>query len=255
MRDVFEKISPENAMDAARQAVRPALRRRFYARAAAAAATGGYAVRLDEKPVRTPASRVLAAPSLALARAIAEEWQAQRELIDPGNMPLTRLANAIIDGVAERPLPVAAEIEKYLSCDLLFYRAAGTPELAERQAHHWDPILSWADQALGARFKLTAGINHVAQPDDALAAASAAIPGDPWRLGAVHAVTTLTGSALIALAMSRSRLNTEAAWQAANVDEDWNIEQWGRDELALKRRAFRFAELTAAAAVLELLAD
>ena len=98
---------------------------------------------------------------------------------------------------------------------------------------------------------MAAGINHVAQPNDALTAAGAAIPKNPWRLGAVHAVTTLTGSALIALALARGRLSAAAAWQAANVDEDWNMEQWGRDELALQRRAFRFAELQAAAMILQ----
>ncbi|MGD0023171.1 MAG: ATP12 family protein [Xanthobacteraceae bacterium] len=253
MRDLFENIPAEKAMEAARRGARPALRRRFYGKAAAAAVRNGYAVRLDDKPARTPARRVLAAPTLPLAQAIAAEWQAQRDMIDAAKMPLTRLANAIIDGVVDRPRPVAAEIEKYLACDLVFYRADSPPGLVERQRRHWDPILSWAGEALSARFKLAAGINHVAQPNDALTAAGAAIPKNPWRLGAVHAVTTLTGSALIALALARGRLSAEAAWQAANVDEDWNMEQWGRDELALERRAFRFAELQAAATVLRAL--
>ena len=165
-------------------------------------------------------------------------------------MPLTRLANAIIDGVADAPLPVAAEIGKYLASDLLFYRAGAPPGLVERQPHHWDPILDWARQALGADFKLGEGVIHVAQPEAALAAARAAIPRDPWRLGAVHSMTTLTGSALLALALAHGALSAEAAWQAAHVDEDWNMEQWGRDDMALARRDFRFAEFEAAATVL-----
>jgi chaperone required for assembly of F1-ATPase len=200
--------------------------------------------------VRTPARRVLAAPTLALAEAIAAEWQAQKDVIDPAKMPLTRLANAIIDGVADAPQPVAAEIAKYLASDLLLYRAGAPPGLVERQAQHWDPILDWARQALGADFKLGEGVVHVAQPEAALAAARAAIPLEPWRLGAVHAMTTLTGSALIALAMARGALSADAAWQAAHVDEDWNLAQWGRDEMAAARREFRFAEFQAAATVL-----
>ena len=133
----------------------------------------------------------------------------------------------------------------------MFYRAATPQKLRERQAKEWDPVLAWARDALGADFKLGEGIVHVAQPEAALKAAAAAIPADPWRLGAVHVVTTLTGSALIALALLRGRLTAEAAWQAAHVDEDWNMEQWGRDELALERRAFRFAELQAAATILK----
>ena len=130
----------------------------------------------------------------------------ERELIDPAKMPLTRLANAVIDGVAEAPGPVAADIEKYLASDLLFYRASSPQDLRERQAQHWDPIVAWARDDLGARFQVGEGIVYVAQPERALKAAAAAIPADPWRLGAVHVVTTLTGSALIALAMSHAQI-------------------------------------------------
>jgi chaperone required for assembly of F1-ATPase len=230
--------------------MRTVLPRRFYATAAAAAVANGHAVRLDDKPVHTPARRVLAAPTPALAEAIAAEWQAQKDVIDPAKMPLTRLANAIIDGVADASQPVAEEIAKYLASDLTFYRAGSPPGLVERQTHHWDPILDWAGQALGADFKLGEGIVYVAQPQAALAAARAAIPLEPWRLGAVHAATTLTGSALIALAMARGALSADAAWQAAHVDEDWNMAQWGRDEMAMARRDFRFAEFQAATTVL-----
>lgn len=255
MRDPAGNSMQENPVAAARRGARPALRRRFYGQAATAAGADGYAVRLDDRPVLTPARRVLKAPALPLAGAIAAEWEAQRQVIDPAKMPLTRLANAIIDGVAQRPEPVAAELAKYLSSDLLFYRAAGPPGLIERQRRHWDPILGWAARALGARFACTEGVTHVAQPPPALQAARAAIPEDPWRLGAAHAVTTLTGSALIALALAGGFLSAEAAWQAANVDEDWNMEQWGRDALALERREFRFAELQAAATVFACLQD
>jgi chaperone required for assembly of F1-ATPase len=250
MREVFENAPPDDPREATRRSMRTVLPRRFYETAATAAVADGYAVRLDDKPICTPARRMLAAPTLALAEAIAAEWQAQKDVIDPAKMPLTRLANAIIDGVVDAPQPVAAEIAKYLASDLLLYRAGAPPGLVERQAHHWDPILAWARQALGADFKLGEGVVHVAQPEAALAAARAAIPLEPWRLGAVHAMTTLTGSALIALAMARGALSADAAWQAAHVDEDWNMAQWGRDEMAAARQEFRFAEFQAAATVL-----
>jgi chaperone required for assembly of F1-ATPase len=259
MRELFENTPGENAMAAARRLARPAPRQRFYKSATVAAVEGGhglgYGLRLDDKPVRTPARRVLAAPTLALAEAIAAEWQAQRDTIDPATMPLTRLANAIIDGVADHPGPVAAEVEKYLGSDLVCYRAASPEGLVARQAELWDPILTWARQALGARFVLAQGVVHVPQPEQAIAAACAAIPTDPWRLGAVNAVTTLTGSALIALALARGQLTADAAWRAAHVDEDWNEAQWGRDDLAAERHAFRFAEMQAAATVLGALSE
>jgi chaperone required for assembly of F1-ATPase len=154
--------------------------------------------------------------------------------------------------VIDAPGAVAAEIEKYLASDLVVYRAPAPPSLVARQAQVWDPIIEWARGTLGAGFVLAEGINFVAQPEAALAAARAAIPGDPWRLGALHAITTLTGSALIALAVLADRLTPEEAWAAAHVDEDWNMGFWGRDEPALERRAVRFAEMKAAAMVLAL---
>jgi chaperone required for assembly of F1-ATPase len=252
MADIGNGGSAGNPMEAVRRVVRPALPRRFYAQANAAKEADVYAVRLDGKAVRTPARRILAGPTLALAEAIAAEWQAQRDVIDPATMPLTRLANAIIDGVADRPKPVADEVAKYGASDLLFYRAATPSELVERQRRHWDPVLAWAAEVLGACFAIREGVIHVAQPQQALAAIRAAIPDEPWSLGALHAATTLMGSALLALALAHRRLAVEEAWQAAHVDEDWNMEQWGRDALALERRAARFAELNAAATVLDL---
>jgi chaperone required for assembly of F1-ATPase len=253
MRDGNNGHRPDTAALAARRAMRPALRPRFFATAATAPLAGGHAVELDGKPVRTPAGRLLAAPAPALAEALAAEWDAQRDVIDPARMPLTRLANSIIDGVSERPDAVAAEIEDYLASDLVCYRADAPPGLVARQAQHWDPLLGWARDALGALLRAGAGVVHIAQDEDALARARAAIPRDPWRLGALNAATTLAGSALIALALAHGRLSIEEAWAAAHVDEDWNLEQWGRDELALERRAFRFAEFEAAATVLRLL--
>ncbi|MPZ37590.1 MAG: ATPase [Rhizobiales bacterium] len=254
MRDIFDDIfknQPLDPTEAARRAMRPQLRRRFYKTATVEQQPGGHAVLLDGRPVKTPARRVLAAPTQALAQALAAEWNAQHELVDPAAMPLTRLANSIIDGVADTPAAVRAEVAKFLGSDLVCYRA-GTPDgLVESQMRHWDPLIAWARDALGARFVLGEGVLFVTQPDEALAAAVRAIPDEPWRLGAVSAITTLTGSALIALAMAQGHLSTEDAWAAAHVDEDWNTHQWGRDEQAVERRAAREAEMQAAARVLE----
>jgi len=257
MADLFEEIfapSPIDPTEAARRAVRPTLKKRFYKDVGVAAGPEGFAVILDGRPVKTPARRALAAPTEALAAALAAEWDAQADVIDPEKMPLTRLANTIIDGVAVAAHEVGAEIEKYLGSDLVCYRAQDPDRLVVRQAHQWDPILAFAREQLGARFEITYGVRFVTQSPDAIAAARQAIPIDPWRLGAVHAVMTLTGSALIAFAFERGALKLDDAWAAAHVDEDWNMEFWGRDELALARRAARLAEMEAAGKVLALLA-
>ena len=248
--DMFANEPPANPMKAAQRAMRPQLRRRFYASAEVVERDGRLEIMLDGRLVRTPARRTLAAPTRALADALAAEWQAQRDVIDPANMPLTRLANTIIDGVTDAAPEVANEVAKYLRSDLLFYRAEGPPALVERQARAWDPVIAWARDEFGARFVLAAGMLFVTQPDTAIAAAEAAIPRDVWKLGAVHAITTLTGSALLALAVLYGRLDADAAWGAAHVDEDWNMDFWGRDTFALERRTFRFAEMQAACLVL-----
>ena len=261
MRDIFEEIFENQPLDpeeSARRSMRPNLRGRFYRAATVGEGPEGFAVLLDGRPVRTPARRPLAAPARVLAEALTAEWGAQKDRIDPAAMPLTRLANSIVDGVAPAPQPVAAEIEKYLGTDLLFYRAATPAGLVASQQQHWDPIVDWADEALGARFVLAEGIVPVPQPEAAIAAAVRAIPTgadvkQSWRLGGLNVVATLTGSALLALALAAGRLTTDAAWMAAHVDEDWNMQFWGRDDVILTRRAYRFAEMQAAASVLDAL--
>jgi chaperone required for assembly of F1-ATPase len=257
MRDIFTEIfenQPADPRESARRGARPRLRKRFYGQAhVGEGADGGYPLLLDGKPVRTPARRGLAAPVPALAEGLAQEWNAQTELIDPAHMPLTRLANVVIDAVADTPQSVADEVAQYLGSDLLFYRAGAPEGLVERQARHWDPVLDWAQRSLGARFMQIEGVIFAEQPREAIAAARATIPVEPWRLGAVASITTLTGSALLALALAQGRLDADAAWAAAHVVEDWQMQHWGRDEVALERRAGRFAEFEAAVKVLSAL--
>ncbi len=256
MREIFDEIyqkQPLDPMEAVRRNVRPNLRRRFYKQASVADLDeSGHLVTLDSRPIRTPARRSLAAPTRGLAEALAAEWEAQMEVVDPARMPLTRLANAVIDAVADRPQAVKDEVAKYLGCDLLFYRAGSPAGLIARQAQAWDPVLAWARDELGARFVQIEGVMHAAQPEHAVAAARMAIPQGAWRLGAVSSITNLTGSGLLALALAQDALDTNAAWDAAHIDEDWQMAQWGRDEIALARRDFRYAEMQAAAKVLEL---
>jgi chaperone required for assembly of F1-ATPase len=256
MRDIFTEIfenQPLDPMVSARQGARASLRKRFYKTAQAGEKAGaGYPLLLDGKPVMTPARRALAAPVKPLAELIALEWNAQVEVIDAPRMSLTRLANVIIDGIADEPAAVTDEIVKYLGSDLLCYRADAPPGLVERQSKCWDPVLDWARGELGARFVRVEGVVFAAQPEAAIAVGRAAIPQDIWRLGATASITMLTGSALLALALHAGAINADAAWDAAHVDEDWQMSQWGSDAEAVKRRNGRRAESDAAVAVLNL---
>jgi chaperone required for assembly of F1-ATPase len=235
----------------------PALPKRFYkAVTIGETSGGGHRVLLDGKSIRTPQKMELALPMAALARAVAVEWEAQSEVIDPATMPLTRLANSAIDGVRGREAEVRADITRYAGSDLVCYRAEGPEELARRQVAAWDPIVAWSRDVLGARFEVARGIVPVAQPEAATSAVSGALARhDAFVLAALHVMTTLTGSALLALAHARGRLTAEDAWSAAHVDEDWQISQWGDDAEASARRRHRWAEMQAASRMLVLLDD
>jgi chaperone required for assembly of F1-ATPase len=207
----------------------------------------GYRLLLDGKGVRTPAKRDLRLATRALAAAIAEEWQAQGDHIDPNSMPLTRFANSAIDGVAGRGAEVRADILKYLATDLVCYRAAEPSALVERQAEVWDPILAWSNAVLGTTLKVGVGVVPVAQPEAAGRALAVWLEAlDAFQLTAMHAMTTLLGSAVLALAHALGRLDREAAWAAAHVDEDFQAERWGVDRLAKARRDRQWRQLEAA---------
>ncbi|MEH2528708.1 MULTISPECIES: ATP12 family chaperone protein [unclassified Bradyrhizobium] len=253
MRELFDEVaghSPLDPEEAVRRATRVPRRKRFYKDAGIAAKDGGFAVTLDGKPIRTPSGRQVVAPASAIAEAIAAEWNAQGETIDPLTMPLTRFANSVAE-VTDRVDAVADDIAKYLGTDLLFYRAGHPEALVAREAAHWDPVLSWAANELGAHFILSEGIVHVAQPEQAIKAARRVFPTDPWSVAALHVVTTLTGSALLALALLRGALDSDEVWAAAHVDDDWNVEKWGVDEEVATRRAARFIDFRAAVTILE----
>jgi chaperone required for assembly of F1-ATPase len=225
--------------------------RRFYALSDVCEVEGGWALRLDGRVARTPAKARLIAPRRAITEGIAEEWAGQGEVILPATMPLTRLANSAIDGVARQLDATRAEIARYAGADLMYYRADQPEALAARQAAVFDPVLAWATQAFGARFVLSAGLTHVAQPEHTLAAARAAVEGfaDPFAVAALHGLASLSGSLWLALAVARGAIEAEAAWRAARVDEDFQIEKWGEDEEATARRAARWKEFAAAARV------
>jgi chaperone required for assembly of F1-ATPase len=223
--------------------------KRFYETADVAEAEGGYAVRLDGRIARTPSKAKLIAPTRALAEAIAAEWAAQGEIIAPAGMPLTRLANTALDGVAKAMPETAKEIAGYAGTDLVCYRALEPEALVARQAAAFDPVLAFAEEAYGARFVLAGGIIPVKQPEDSLRAIRAAVEGyaDPFALTALHGLTSLSGSVLIALMAARGAMSAQEAWRAAHVDEDYQNEFWGVDEEAAVRREARGRDFSAAA--------
>jgi chaperone required for assembly of F1-ATPase len=228
------------------------LQKRFYKRAEMSEEEGVFTLRLDGKPARTPARNRLAVGDPRLADAIAAEWNAQGEYIEAAAMPVTRLANTALDGVASRLQEVRDDISAYAGTDLLYYRAGEPAGLVTREREAWDPILGWAGQRFDGRFVLAEGVMHVAQPEATLSAIAAELAAhdDPFRLAGLHLATTLSGSALIALALADGEIDAETAWAAAHVDEDWNISQWGADAEAMARRARRFEDFRAAALAL-----
>jgi chaperone required for assembly of F1-ATPase len=258
MRDIFSELSipPLSDDDPVRRAqiqMRQPLPKRFYKEVSVAEADGGFAIRLDGRAVKTPGKRLLSTLTRASAELIADEWRGQVNEINPAAMPVTRMANTAIDGIENDIGAVFDDIVRFVGTDLLCYRAEGPESLVEAQAAHWDPIIAWAAEAIGARFILAEGIIHQAQPHAAIAAYAGTLDKHrtALKLAALHTITTLTGSALMALALAEGRLTAAEAWKAAHVDEDWNIAQWGEDAEARARRDTRWLEMQAAAALFD----
>ena len=222
--------------------------KRFYEAVVVAPSGEGFAILLDGRGTRTPGRAPLLLPTRELADAVADEWRDQGERIVPATMPLTRLANTAIDGVAPEMEAVRADIARYAGSDLVMYRAADPERLVAAQSAAWDPVLAWARERFGARFVLSEGVIFVDQPPESLARIGAALEAvrSPFGLAALHVTTTLTGSVLVALMHAAGALDAEAAWRAAHVDELHQETQWGQDLEALRRREAREAEFRAA---------
>lgn len=211
-------------------------------------------IRLDGKPVRTPGRLPLILPTPALAEAVAGEWQAVEGEIDPRAMPLTGLSNAAIERVTADPAVFAANLAAYAESDLLCYRAGEPADLVARQATLWDPPLAWASRRYDVHFEIVSGIMPRPQPDATIErlAVAVAVRG-PFELAGLSPLVTISGSLVLALALLEGEMTAQAVWAAANLDEDWQAEHWGEDDLAIKARETRRADFDAAAAFLDLL--
>lgn len=221
--------------------------RRFYRDATVAGGDGGHQVLLDGRPVRTPARRRLVAPTAGLAEAIAEEWQAQEETIEPARMPLTRMASTVLDRMPGQRAPAIEDLVDYAGTDLLCYRARQPLELVERQEHAWQPLLDWATRTYGARLTVTTGLLPVAQPEPMIARLRGSLEElEDWPLVGVHAATTALGSLILALALRAGRIGATAAVEASLLDELFEIERWGRDAEAERRHQALRREVQAA---------
>ena len=208
---------------------------------------GGFTVVLDGRSIKTPAKAPLVLPSYAMAQALAVEWDAQAEKIDPNTMPMTRAANAAIDKVQHQHAAVADMLAEYGGTDLLCYRADTPQELIDRQAQHWDPILDWAHREFGARLNLAQGVMFAEQPQDSLDVLRTATHAfDTFELTGFHDLVAMSGSLVLGFAVARDHLTPAQAWTLSRIDEEWQIEQWGRDEeadsmAAVKQTAFEDA--------------
>lgn len=237
----------------AREHARKPLPKRFYSEATTGRNKSGlHVVLLDGRPVRTPARNELALPTEAAARLVMAEFAAQSERIDPAAMPVTRLVNSAIDGVSARRDEVVCDILRFAGTDLVCYRAEGPDRLCLQQGEAWDPVLRWAGETHGVHFMLAAGVMHVEQPPASLEALAGVLErhASPFAIAAIHSMTTLMGSALLAIAVAEGAISADSAWRAAHVDEDWNIAQWGEDSEASSRRRSRENEMQAAAMLL-----
>jgi chaperone required for assembly of F1-ATPase len=228
--------------------------KRFWKEVSVEAGDGGWTISLDEKPVRTPARASLIVPTQALADAIAEEWRAVGDDIDPRAMPLTGLANAAIDRVTSERQAFAGGLARYAEADLACYRSDWPPELVSRQAESWDPLLAWARRRYDVDFSTTSGLLHVPQAQATIEQLSQAVASlDAFQLAGLSPLVTIGGSLIAGLAVLEKAMTPGDAWQAVSVDERWQLEQWGNDTEAESALENKRRDFMAAAKFLELL--
>ncbi|MBY6139494.1 ATPase [Leisingera daeponensis] len=222
--------------------------KRFWKAVTVAESAEGFAVELDGRRVKTPAKAPLAVPTREMAEAIAAEWDAQTESVDPKTMPCTRSANAAIDKVTHQHSEVAVMLSEYGDSDLLCYRAESPVELAARQAAEWDPVLDWAEGEFGARLQVRTGVLHQPQEAAALAVLSEKVHAmTPFQLAAFHDLVGISGSLILGFAAAYGWRSADGIWQLSRLDERWQEEQWGEDEEAraaaeVKRQEFLHAK-------------
>ena len=221
---------------------------RFWTTASHVPEGTGFGIRLDGRAVKTPAKAPMVVPGAALARAIAAEWDAQQDAINPNTMPLTRIANSAIDKVAAQAVEVAEIVAAYGETDLLCYRAEGPDALIARQAKGWDPLLDWAADRLSAPLVTGAGVMFIEQPPASVAALAAQVRAlDLFDLAPFHDLVALTGSLVIGLAAYHAHLPVDDLWRRSRIDEDWQTEQWGQDDEAQEAAAIKAAAFADAA--------
>lgn len=231
-------------------------RKRFYKTVSVEEAEGGLSVALDGRNLKTPGKRPLILPTRALAEAIAEEWSAQGDRLDAKTMPLSGLAYAAIDHIADNRPMFVDQLAAYGASDLICYRAEAPQELARRQAAAWQPLADWAEARFGIRLAIAQGVMPIAQAPETLAALRGAVSeARTMTLAGLHPIVTVTGSLIVGLGLWEGRLDEEAAWLAAEIDETYQAERWGEDEEAQICRERRKKSLFDGAGFIRLAAE
>ena len=228
--------------------------KRFWKEVSVARETDGFALALDGRPVKTPGWVSLLLPNAELAEAVADEWRSVGEDIDPRAMSLTGLANAAIDRIGTAHASFAASLAAYGETDLLYYRAEGPEPLVARQSAAWDPLLDWARARYDVHFETATGVMHHPQPPATVTRLAEAVSAlDAFQLAGMSPVVTIGGSLIAALALFEGHAGRDAIWAAVETDEDWQVEQWGDDDIAIKARETRKGDFDAGARFLSLL--
>lgn len=228
--------------------------KRFYKAVEVRSNEGGHSIQLDGRPVKTPQRHELILPTLLLAQAIAKEWDAQEEEIDPANMPMTALAQGALDQVAHERQRIVDRIANFADSDMLYFRGdQNQPDLVAHQSEHWDPLLDWARSRFDVSFVLVHGIMHQSQSDETIARLSSAVDSqEDFALAAMLSISGLTGSLVATLALVEKAFEASLIWRLSNLEELWQEAQWGSDEMAQQKRDAREAEFLTAVQFLEL---
>lgn len=230
--------------------------KRFYGEVAVVPVEGGFIVQLDGKPLRTPEKNSLILPNADSGEALAREWRAAGEYLDPQSMPYTKLAFTAVDRVSPHREAVIEQISAYANSDVVCYRASGPSDLVKRQGEDWDPFVAWVESTFDVEIRTAEGISHIAQEHDTLCTLTSAYSDkSSFYLAALYSLVANSSSLILALAVAAGDKDPDEAFRSANCDELYQCEKWGRDAEAQVRLDERAAEFQAAAEFIKLLGE
>ncbi|XP_053605946.1 ATP synthase mitochondrial F1 complex assembly factor 2 [Plodia interpunctella] len=223
---------------------RYATRKRFYRNTSIIQNEQNWEVTLDQRRLKTPNGKVLLVSSEPLARAIAAEWDSQKEYIAQPVMHLTALCNTALDNPGKLTShDITSYLLNYLPTDTLLFHSDEEDELRVLQEQKWGAILDWFQERFNVKQEVSRGLSL--PPVSTETRGILARHFLSYKFPALNAIcfgAEALKSPILMLACIERRLDPKDAVLLARLEEEYQLIHWGRVPWA---HELNQAELTA----------